>query len=190
VLKDARIDGADPAEIDRDEIDPVDTTAADLYGFTGRWLALAHKAMRAELDRRLGEAGGSLSTFQVLRAADATAEPTQIELARRLGITGSTLVRHLDRMAADGLVERGHEGADRRVRRIRLTAAGEHLLHRLAGVAANTERAVGALLSEDELSALRHALHTIVDHFGAADAHVHAVNGERVSPGSATGSSR
>lgn len=171
------IDGIDG--MDGIDGEPVEAITADLYGFTGRWLALAHKTMRAELDRRLGEAGGSLSTFQVLRAAqraaDDDAEPTQIELARRLGITGSTLVRHLDRMAADGLVERSHEGADRRVRRIHLTPAGRRLLHRLAGVAANTERAVAALLSDDELIALRHALHTIVDHFGAADAHVHAV---------------
>ncbi|MFT3855780.1 MAG: MarR family transcriptional regulator [Ilumatobacteraceae bacterium] len=146
----------------------------DLYGFTGRWLALAHKAMRAELDRRLGEAGGSLSTFQVLRAADQAGAPTQIELAGVLGITGSTLVRHLDRMAAGGLIERQVEGTDRRVRRIRLTPAGRSLLHRLAAVAHQSEHAVAALLSEDERAGLRHALRTIADHFGTADHHVRA----------------
>ena len=149
----------------------------DLYGFTGRWLAQAHRAMRAELDRRLGEVGGSLSTFQVLRAADVGRSPTQIELAGMLGITGSTLVRHLDRMAADGLVVREMEGTDRRIRRVTLTPAGRAALHRQAAVAAHTERAVAALLSEDELAGLRHALRTIADHFGAADAHVHAAHG-------------
>src|SRR6478736_1482824 len=150
--------------------------ALDLYGFTGRWLALAHRTMRAELDRRLAAAGGNLPTFQVLRAADVADAPTQVELAESLGITGSTLVRHLDRMAADGLIERQLVGADRRVRRIRVTPAGQALLHRLAAVAVSGERAIVALLTPDDVEVLRHALRTIVDHFGAADAHVHAVS--------------
>lgn len=147
----------------------------DLFGFTGRWLAKAHRAMRAEADRRLAEAGGNLSTFQVLRAANAGPAPTQVELADALGITGSTLVRHLDRMAADGLIERQLVGADRRIRRIRVTPAGQEMLRRLAAVAVSCERAVVALLSPEDVEVLRHALRTIDEHFGAADAHVHAV---------------
>jgi len=148
----------------------------DLYGFTGRWLALAHTAMRAEFARRLSAAGGSLPTWQVLRAVEAAGAPTQIELTRTIGITGATLVRHLDRMSFAGLIERDHEAADRRVRRVRITDAGRDLLRRLSAVATNEERAVAALLSEEELVALRHALRTIADHFGAADAHVHALH--------------
>ena len=145
---------------------------ADLYDFTGRWVALAHKAMRAEFDRRLGVVGGSLSTWLVLRAAHADVAPSQIELARQLGIKGSTLVRHLDRMADAGLIERRREAADRRVLRIHITGAGERLLRRLTSVATHSERAIAALLPPAELEAMRHSLRVIAEHFGAADAHV------------------
>ncbi|MCU1502759.1 MAG: hypothetical protein JWM12_2113 [Ilumatobacteraceae bacterium] len=146
----------------------------EMYDFTGRWVAIAHKALRAEFDRRLGEAGGSLSTWQVLRAANSRDAPSQIELARTLGIKGSTLVRHLDRMAADDLIERRREATDRRVLRIHITRAGEELLRRLTSVAAHSERAIAALLPPAELDAMRHSLRVIAEHFGAADAHVAA----------------
>ena len=144
----------------------------DRYDFTGRWIALAHKAMRAELDRRLGEVGGSLSTWQVLRAAHGDVPPSQIELARTLGIKGSTLVRHLDRMVADGLLERRPEPSDRRVLRIHLSRSGEALLRRLTAVATRSERAVAALLPPEDLATMRRCLRVIADHFGAADEHV------------------
>jgi len=144
----------------------------EMYDFTGRWVALAHKALRAEFDRRLGEVGGSLSTLQVLRAAHGDTAPSQVELARSLGIKGSTLVRHLDRMAADGLIERHREVHDRRVLRIHITRAGEELLRRLTSVAVHSERAIAALLPPKELEAMRHSLRVIAEHFGAADAHV------------------
>lgn len=46
-------------------------------------------------------------------------------LARRLGITPSTLTRNLARLEADGLVARGEDPEDARAARVRLTAAGE-----------------------------------------------------------------
>jgi MarR family transcriptional regulator for hemolysin len=141
-----------------------------VYDFTGRWVALAHKAVHAEFDRRLSEAGGSLSTWQVLRAARLPAAPSQTELARTLSIKGSTLVRHLDRMAADGLIERRREASDRRVLRIHITRAGEVLLQRLTTVAAHSERAIAELLPPAELEAMRHSLRVIAEHFGTAGA--------------------
>ena len=46
-------------------------------------------------------------------------------LARRLGITASTLTRNLARLEADGLVARDADPQDARAARVRLTPAGE-----------------------------------------------------------------
>jgi DNA-binding MarR family transcriptional regulator len=162
----------DPAPDDGTADDDPLHDIVDLYGFTGRWLATAHAAMRAEFERRLSEAGGNRTTWRVLRAVDVSRPPSQIELARTLGITSSTLVRHLDRMVDGGLVVRQRERDDRRIYRVLITPAGRSLLHRLASAAVSSERALTALLPPEELVAMRHALRTIADHFGAANAHV------------------
>jgi MarR family transcriptional regulator for hemolysin len=135
------------------------------YDFVGRWLALAHKAVRAEFDARLTEAGGSLSTWLVLRAADHDPAPSQRELAGAVGIEGPTLVRHLDRLADDGLVERRRDEADRRVTRIHLTDGGAELLERLTDVAAANEAEVVALIPSADLAALRRTLGVLHDRY-------------------------
>jgi MarR family transcriptional regulator for hemolysin len=137
----------------------------DRYDFVGRWLALAHKVVRAELDARLNEAGGSLSTWLVLRAAQREPAPSQRELADAVGIEGPTLVRHLDRLADDGLIERRRDAGDRRVTRIHLTPSGADLLERLTDVAAENEAEVTALVPADDLAALRRSLHLLHDHY-------------------------
>ena len=143
----------------------MDARGGDRHDFVGRWLALAHKAVRAEFDARLIEAGGSLSTYLVLRAVGDEPPPSQRELADAVGIEGPTLVRHLDRLADDGLIERRRDGGDRRITRIHLTPAGVALLDRLTAVAGANEAEITALLRPADLAALRRALHALHDHY-------------------------
>jgi MarR family transcriptional regulator for hemolysin len=49
----------------------------------------------------------------------------QNTLADELGVEGPSLVRLLDRLVEDGLVERREDPADRRAKTVRLTPAGE-----------------------------------------------------------------
>ena len=93
----------------------------------GRQLAATAKATRAEFDTRLGEAGGSLTTFIVLRLASEAPgglELSQRQLADRMGVEAPTMVRHLDRLEREGLIERRRDARDRRVTRITVTPAG------------------------------------------------------------------
>jgi MarR family transcriptional regulator for hemolysin len=55
----------------------------------------------------------------------------QNALADELGVEGPSVVRLLDRLVEDGLVERREDPADRRAKTVRLTAAG-HTLSRKA----------------------------------------------------------
>jgi MarR family transcriptional regulator for hemolysin len=49
----------------------------------------------------------------------------QNALAEELGVEGPSLVRLLDRLVEDGLVERREDPADRRAKTVHLTAAGQ-----------------------------------------------------------------
>jgi MarR family transcriptional regulator for hemolysin len=139
----------------------VPTRERERWDFVGRWLALAHKAVRAEFDARLTEAGGSLSTWLVLRAVRRDVAPSQRELADAVGIEGPTLVRHLDRLVDDGLVERRRDDGDRRITRIHLTAAGVDLLERLTDVAAANEAEITGVVPAADLATLRRTLHAL-----------------------------
>src|SRR5258708_20256615 len=90
----------------------------------GRQLALTAKATRAEFDHRLGEVGGSLTAFVVLRlAAEAPGglELSQRQLAERMGVEGPTMVRHLYRLEGEGLIQPNRDPRHRRRTRITVT---------------------------------------------------------------------
>src|SRR2546428_10313528 len=95
--------------------------------------------MQAAIDARLAEAGGSLSTWILLRHAVEEGALSQRLLASRMAIEGPTLVRHLDRLEAEGLVERRRDPTDRRVVRVVVTRAGRARHARLTRVADQVE---------------------------------------------------
>src|SRR6266581_3415426 len=106
--------------------------------FLGRQLSMTSKAFRAEFDARLSEVGGSLSTWIVLRSAEESAGTwglSQKELAERMGVEGPTLVRHLDRLEREGLIQRCVDARDRRITRIAVTPAGSRVFDNLRHVA-------------------------------------------------------
>ena len=152
-----------------------------MHQFFGRQLAMTAKAFRAEFDTRLADAGGSLSTWIVLRLAEESVlestEPaaewglSQRELAERMDIEGPTLVRHLDRLEKEGLIERRRDPRDRRVTRITVTPAGHRLLEALRKVADAMETEVRSLLTPAE-----HAVTTRV--LGRLHAHMKALRAD------------
>lgn len=131
----------------------------------GRLLALTAKASRELFDARLAESGGSLPTWIVLsQAIDSPVSPSQSELAARMGIGGATLVRHLDRLEADGLVVRRGDPDDRRVTRVDITPAGRRRHRQLAAVADAYDREVKALMSDEEEQTFRRVLERLGRH--------------------------
>src|SRR5260370_25262640 len=72
----------------------------------GKRIVFAGKALRARLEEALAANGASLPTFFVLTSARESSGLSQTELAGRVGIESPTLVRHLDRLSAEGLVVR------------------------------------------------------------------------------------
>lgn len=70
---------------------------------------------------------GGLRGLQILGAALDGAAPSQIEVARRLGIDRTVMVRLVDKLEQAGLVERHPDPADRRARIITATELGAWL---------------------------------------------------------------
>lgn len=105
-----------------------------------RSLMRTAKAVRLCMEAALAEAGASYATFVILDAITVERGLSQHQIARRLSIEGPPLTRHLDRMEADGLVERRRDERDRRIQRVYPTAAGAELHDALCPITAELER--------------------------------------------------
>jgi MarR family transcriptional regulator for hemolysin len=118
----------------------------------GRQISLTAKQVREWADRAYTENGASLATWIVLEHA-LRAEPpgfSQRELAAKLSIGGPSLVRHLDRLEAEGLVRRQSDPHDRRVTRIAITAKGRRKHAAMAVVSQRLDEELSSLMSARE----------------------------------------
>jgi MarR family transcriptional regulator for hemolysin len=132
----------------------------------GRQLSMALKGLRADLDERLGAIGSAFSTYLVLHCVDEHPGFSQRALADRLGIEGSTLTHHLDRLQAEGLVVRVRHAQDRRVSSAVLTSQGRAQLRAALEVADAGNAALRSLFSEEEWRTMTHCLQRIIDRYG------------------------
>jgi DNA-binding MarR family transcriptional regulator len=131
----------------------------------GRRLYLGHRAVHDALDERMAERGASIWNWILLKQAEENNGSSQRELAEHMHIEPPTLVRHLDKLAHEGLVERRRDEHDRRVTRVYITTAGRRRLQQLHGIAQEVDAELRALLSTREIQVLGTALMRIHDHF-------------------------
>lgn len=120
----------------------------------GLRLTRTSRAVTQAFERAMAQAGGSVSTWQVLLLVRSTKWDTQSELADELGITGATLTHHLAALERKGLVRRWREDSNRRVQRVELTDAGVELFDRLRAVAFRHDKLLRSQLSDDEVEQL------------------------------------
>ena len=124
----------------------------DRFGFA--FITLARQWHRV-VDTRLAEAGLSDATWRPLvHLAEGGDGISQRDLAARISLDTSTLVRLLDMLETRGLVERRVDSSDRRARRIHLTAEGRTELARIRAMLLQAERELLAEISEDETGAM------------------------------------
>jgi MarR family transcriptional repressor of emrRAB len=132
-----------------------DLRLANLLGVTA---LVAADRLRAAVEADLGSGGSGPAALVHLQAYPGES----VEALRRvLGISQPATVRIVDRLAADGLLER-RRGPDRRTLALHLTAAGERAA---AGVLAGRARTLDELLdvlTDDERAALTPLLERIV----------------------------
>jgi MarR family transcriptional regulator for hemolysin len=126
----------------------------------GRSIGRAHKFMHAWGDRELAPLGASVTDFVLLFHVESAPGPglSQTEVARFADIGGPALVRHLDRLERDGLVQRTRDPGDRRIMRVLLTDAGRAHLKDMLAVMARCDQQVRAALTPQEAKVLQIAL--------------------------------
>jgi len=133
----------------------------------GRRLSLAQRAQHDLLDSRLSKRGASVWNWVLLRAAAEHDGASQRELAAGMLIEPPTLVRHLDKLAAEGLVERRRDEQDRRVTRVFVTEAGRLRLTELHEVVMEVDAELRTALVPEEVEGFGRALTRVHEHFAA-----------------------
>lgn len=124
---------------------------SDLNRF-GSALAETARVWRMRLDQRLKPLGLSQAKWRALLSLARDGEGmTQTALAERLGIEGPSLVGLLDRLAADGWIERLVCADDRRARRVYLTEKARSTLEEIETVATRLRQELFGDIGEEEL---------------------------------------
>jgi MarR family transcriptional regulator for hemolysin len=129
------------------------SAARDDFGFR---LYLIARLWRREVDETLGRYGLSAATWQPLAHISRLGEGIrQRDLAESLGIEGPSLVRLLDTLETQRLIERREDEADRRAKAVHLTEDGRTLVEGIRGIAAEVrERLLAGVADEDVMLCL------------------------------------
>jgi len=131
----------------------------------GRLLFLSHRSVHDELDRRLAAHGASLWNWVLLKEAANAEGASQRQLAQHMRIEPPTLVRHLDKLAEEGLVERRPDPDDRRIVRVVVTSAGLARLRELHAVVHELDDELRGILTKRDVEVLNRALPRIHAYF-------------------------
>ena len=129
----------------------------DSFGFL---IADVSRLIRAEMDRRIGEAGIGVTPGEgrALVHAMRAGPVRQNVLAERMGLEPMTLSAYLDRLEAQGLVERRPDPADRRANIVHLTAPAHDIIARIAPVGASIRALAAQGIDPDEWERLSELL--------------------------------
>lgn len=128
------------------------TRAAAQMDFTWRLFIIARK-WRARVDELQSAGQLTHARLEALASLDhLPAGVQQNELARFMRVEGPTLVRILDRLESDGLIERLPHPVDGRRKTVALTPAGRALMAERLAISAQLRDAVLSGISHEELS--------------------------------------
>ncbi len=131
------------------------------------------RLLRAVVEQRLKPHGLNRAQFSTLARLDRQDGQSQNELADSLEVQPIAMVRLVDQLSAEGLVERRNDPADRRVNRLHITEAGRKRVRDLDSFKEEMGEELFAGFSEAQILGLLDAfdgLHTNLKTMQAADA--------------------
>jgi DNA-binding MarR family transcriptional regulator len=132
----------------------------------GLKLSVLARQMRQRFDERVERMGVTRAKWVLIAAVAGDPGTTQREIAAKLEVSDVTAGRMIDRVCADGLLERRENPQDRRAYRICLTPAAQPVLAKLATAAEAYEEEMFACMSEAELEMLDGLLDKLAVHLG------------------------
>lgn len=127
-------------------------------------VARVTRRWRKLLDERLKDLGVTQARWTTMVYLQVGGEGlTQRELARLMAIENPTLVRLLDSLEQQGLIERRPCPNDRRARRLHLTAAGTSFMNVLSERAAELREEMLEGISDEEINIANNIFSRILD---------------------------
>ena len=138
--------------------------AASLSEEIASGIVRVRKRMIAEADRRLGERGETVVTWQVLGALQRCGPSAQNELAQHIGQHPTGMSRLLEELEQARLVRRARDRTDRRKMLVEPTARGRTLLEVGRPLVDAAVEEVLAPLDRAERRTLRDLLWRVLEH--------------------------
>src|SRR5689334_12575610 len=150
------------------------------------------RLIRTAFDRRVRELGITRAQWLALTRLHRNPGVSQSELADLMEVERASAGRMIDRMEANGWVERRAQNGDRRVKRVYLTAEAEQVHRRIWHVAEETVEGALSDLSATEAAQLMRLLSrvktTLVENGDRPTARKGATNGKAARNGRHVGS--
>ncbi len=136
----------------------------------GVWLTVTTQAYHRRMDERLTPHEITFRQAQVIGWLVLSGEMAQSDLAGKMLVEPSTVVRLLDRMEEAGFVQRVTVPADRRRHVVRLTDAAVPIWNKITVVARELRQEAAGDLTEEEQATLKKLLQKVSANLGAQDA--------------------
>jgi DNA-binding MarR family transcriptional regulator len=114
--------------------------------------------LRQDFDRYCSELNITRSQWTMIAVVNRRPGATQRQIAEITEMSEASAGRLIDRLCADGLLERREADNDRRARAVYLTDAATPLLEKLSQVAKDREDRVFRDFAPDELNSFRDSL--------------------------------
>lgn len=124
----------------------------------GLRLTVLARLMRSKFDRIVADLNVTRSQWSMIAVVARSPGATQRMIAEALEMSEASAGRLIDRLCADGLLERRDRDDDRRARAVYLTEAAEPLLAKLAEIAKQGEEQMFAGFSQEEVDRLEELL--------------------------------
>jgi len=129
----------------------------------GLRLTILARMMRNKFDRLVSNLNVTRSQWAMIAVVSNHPGATQRMIAEMLEMSEASAGRLIDRLCAEGLLERRERDDDRRAKAVYLTAAAEPILAKLADLARTGEDQLFKGFSEDELAQLQKLVDRLYD---------------------------
>ena len=132
-------------------------------------MTILARQMRKHFDEAIAELGVTRSQWTVIAVLSTRPGATQRIIAQALEISEASAGRLVDRLIAEGMVERKAKEDDRRAHAVYLTPKGQQLTGKLGEAATISEEATFAGFSDEELRQMNAMLDRIQGNLGSPE---------------------
>ncbi len=130
-------------------------------------LTVLARMLRSDFDRHVDDVGLTRSQWSLIAVAARRPGSTQRQIAEFLEMSEASAGRLVDRLEADGVLERRELEGDRRARAVFLTDAANPLLKKITAMARTREEHWFQGLSDDEVDHLSELLEKLYNNLNS-----------------------